>query len=146
MHDKILIVDLGSQVTQLIARRVREEKVYCEIVPYQDAQSAFTALRPKGVILSGGPASVLEEGAPGVPTAIAQADSRLGVRTRPRSAATSSTGGRHSGMVTKPRHQFRHATSVRESSRRSRRRRWRSGSSPGTTSRPSPRRSRARCP
>jgi GMP synthase (glutamine-hydrolysing) len=73
MHDKILIIDLGSQVTQLIARRVREEKVYCEIVPYQSAQSAFTAMRPKGVILSGGPASVLEEGAPTVPMAIYEA-------------------------------------------------------------------------
>src|SRR5713226_8299012 len=72
-HDKILIVDLGSQVTQLIARRVREDKVYCEIVPYQNAQAAFTAMRPKGVILSGGPASVLEEGAPRVPAAIFEA-------------------------------------------------------------------------
>ena len=41
MHDKVLIVDFGSQVTQLIARRVREEKVYCEIVPYQKAEAAF---------------------------------------------------------------------------------------------------------
>src|ERR1700681_2523679 len=73
MHDKILIVDLGSQVTQLIARRVREDKVYCEIVPYQNAQAAFTAMRPKGVILSGGPASVLEDGAPRVPAAIFEA-------------------------------------------------------------------------
>jgi GMP synthase (glutamine-hydrolysing) len=40
MHDKVLIVDFGSQVTQLIARRVREEKVYCEIVPYQKAEAA----------------------------------------------------------------------------------------------------------
>ena len=72
-HDKILIIDLGSQVTQLIARRVREDKVYCEIVPYQHAQAAFTAMRPKGVILSGGPASVLEEGAPQVPMAIFEA-------------------------------------------------------------------------
>jgi GMP synthase (glutamine-hydrolysing) len=73
MHDKILIIDLGSQVTQLIARRVREDKVYCEIVPFQNAQAAFAALRPKGVILSGGPASVLEEGAPRVPMAIFEA-------------------------------------------------------------------------
>src|SRR6516225_7443930 len=56
-HDKILIVDLGSQVTQLIARRVREEKVYCEIVPFQKADEAFRAMRPKGVILSGGRSS-----------------------------------------------------------------------------------------
>ena len=41
LHDKILIVDFGSQVTQLIARRVREEKVYSEIVPYQKAAEAF---------------------------------------------------------------------------------------------------------
>src|SRR5579883_2728160 len=70
MHDKILIIDLGSQVTQLIARRVREEKVYCEIVPYQGAEAAFAEMRPKGVILSGGPASVMEEGAPRVPPTI----------------------------------------------------------------------------
>ena len=69
-HDKILIVDFGSQVTQLIARRVREEKVYCEIVPFQKADEAFKALRPKGVILSGGPSSVLDQGAPLAPPAI----------------------------------------------------------------------------
>src|SRR3954452_8177431 len=70
MHDKILIVDLGSQVTQLIARRVREEKVYCEIVPFQKADEAFRRMRPKGVILSGGPASVLDHDAPLAPPAI----------------------------------------------------------------------------
>jgi GMP synthase (glutamine-hydrolysing) len=69
-HDKILIVDFGSQVTQLIARRVREEGVYCEIVPFQKADEAFRALRPKGVILSGGPASVLEPDAPLAPAEI----------------------------------------------------------------------------
>src|SRR5882672_7892312 len=72
-HDKILIIDFGSQVTQLIARRVREEKVYCEIVPFQKADEAFRALRPKGVILSGGPASVLDKDAPLAPMAIYQA-------------------------------------------------------------------------
>jgi GMP synthase (glutamine-hydrolysing) len=72
-HDKILIVDFGSQVTQLIARRVREEKVYCEIVPFQKAAEAFEAMRPKGVILSGGPASVLDQDAPLAPPAIYQA-------------------------------------------------------------------------
>ena len=73
MHDKVLIVDFGSQVTQLIARRVREEKVYCEIVPFQKAEHAFLAIRPKAVILSGGPASVHEKGAPLAPKAIYEA-------------------------------------------------------------------------
>ena len=71
-HDKLLIVDFGSQVTQLIARRVREAGVYCEIAPFQSAQRAFEALRPKAVILSGGPASVPDEGSPRAPEAIFQ--------------------------------------------------------------------------
>jgi GMP synthase (glutamine-hydrolysing) len=69
-HDKILIVDFGSQVTQLIARRVREEKVYCEIAPFQKAEEALRRMRPKGVILSGGPASVLDKDAPLAPPSI----------------------------------------------------------------------------
>jgi GMP synthase (glutamine-hydrolysing) len=70
MHDKVLIVDFGSQVTQLIARRVREEKVYSEIVPFQKAEAAFKEMKPKAVILSGGPASVHEKNAPLAPQAI----------------------------------------------------------------------------
>jgi len=70
MHDKLLIIDFGSQVTQLIARRVREENVYCEIVPFQKAEAAFRDMKPKAVILSGGPASVHEAGAPLAPAAI----------------------------------------------------------------------------
>jgi GMP synthase (glutamine-hydrolysing) len=70
MHDKVLIVDFGSQVTQLIARRVREEKVYSEIVPFQNAEAAFNEMKPKAVILSGGPASVLDKDAPLAPRAI----------------------------------------------------------------------------
>jgi GMP synthase (glutamine-hydrolysing) len=69
-HDKILIVDFGSQVTQLIARRVREEGVYSEIVPFQHAEKAFLDMRPRGVILSGGPASVLDKNAPLAPQSI----------------------------------------------------------------------------
>jgi len=72
-HDKILIVDFGSQVTQLIARRVREERVYCVIVPFQNAEAALRQMKPKGVILSGGPASVLDKDAPLAPMAIYQA-------------------------------------------------------------------------
>ena len=64
MHDKILIVDFGSQVTQLIARRVREDGVYCEIAPFQKAGEAFAEMKPRAVILSGGPASVLDPDAP----------------------------------------------------------------------------------
>ena len=72
-HDKILIVDFGSQVTQLIARRVREEGVYCEIVPFQKAEAALREMKPKAVILSGGPASVLDKDAPLAPMAIYEA-------------------------------------------------------------------------
>jgi GMP synthase (glutamine-hydrolysing) len=69
-HDKILIVDFGSQVTQLIARRVREEGVYSEIVPYQRADEALRAMKPKAIILSGGPASVLDKDAPLAPESV----------------------------------------------------------------------------
>ncbi|KIZ39565.1 MULTISPECIES: glutamine-hydrolyzing GMP synthase [Rhodopseudomonas] len=72
-HDKILIVDFGSQVTQLIARRVREEGVYSEIVPFNKAEAAFAAMKPKAVILSGGPASVLDDDAPSAPLSILNA-------------------------------------------------------------------------
>jgi GMP synthase (glutamine-hydrolysing) len=64
-HQRRLIVDFGSQVTQLIARRLREARIYCEIHPYQAVDAAFlAAFRPQAVILSGGPASVTEEGSP----------------------------------------------------------------------------------
>src|ERR1700739_3689250 len=69
-HDKILIVDFGSQVTQLIARRVREEGVYSEIVPFQKAEAVFRNMQPKAVILSGGPESVHVEGSPRAPQLI----------------------------------------------------------------------------
>ena len=63
-QDRILILDYGSQTTQLIARRVRECHVYCEIHPFQVGLEAARAFRPKGIILSGGPASVYDAGAP----------------------------------------------------------------------------------
>ena len=68
--DSILIVDFGSQVTQLIARRVREAGVYSEIVPFQSAEAAFARINPAAVILSGGPASVVDENSPRIPQAI----------------------------------------------------------------------------
>jgi GMP synthase (glutamine-hydrolysing) len=67
-HDRLLIIDFGSQVTQLIARRLRELNVYCEIHPFQNVDEAFIkAFRPKAVILSGGPASVFDKNAPRAP-------------------------------------------------------------------------------
>ncbi|HKX84941.1 MAG TPA: glutamine-hydrolyzing GMP synthase, partial [Pyrinomonadaceae bacterium] len=65
-HELILILDFGSQYTQLIARRVRELGVYCEIHPYSLPIEKIEAMRPKGVILSGGPSSVYDEDAPRV--------------------------------------------------------------------------------
>ena len=67
--DTILIVDFGSQVTQLIARRVREAGVYCEIAPFGHAWAAYERLKPAGIILSGGPASVHWEDSPRAPHA-----------------------------------------------------------------------------
>jgi GMP synthase (glutamine-hydrolysing) len=66
-QETILIVDFGSQVTQLIARRVREAGVYCEIAPFNASGEAFERLRPKGVIFSGGPSSVMWEDSPRAP-------------------------------------------------------------------------------
>ena len=68
--DTVLIIDFGSQVTQLIARRVREAGVYCEIVPFQSAQDGFDRLNPKAVIFSGGPASVPDADSPRAPQAV----------------------------------------------------------------------------
>jgi GMP synthase (glutamine-hydrolysing) len=65
-HELILILDFGSQYTQLIARRVREQGVYCEIHPFHLSAEAIAAKNPKGVILSGGPSSVTDEDAPRV--------------------------------------------------------------------------------
>ena len=71
--ESILIVDFGSQVTQLIARRVREAGIYSEIAPYQLAGEAFDRMAPKGIILSGGPASVTAKDFPHVPQRMLQA-------------------------------------------------------------------------
>jgi GMP synthase (glutamine-hydrolysing) len=70
-HDRLLIIDFGSQVTQLIARRLRELNVYCEIHPYQNVTDTFLAeFAPKAVIFSGGPDSVTREGSPRPPESV----------------------------------------------------------------------------
>ncbi|NFV81241.1 glutamine-hydrolyzing GMP synthase [Magnetospirillum aberrantis] len=71
MTDRVLILDFGSQVTQLIARRVRESGVYCEIHPFNKVTAdSLAAFGPKAIILSGGPSSVTEEGSPRAPEAV----------------------------------------------------------------------------
>jgi GMP synthase (glutamine-hydrolysing) len=69
-HDRILILDFGSQVTQLIARRVREGGTYCEVLPFNADPARIRAFAPRGVILSGGPDSVTRDGAPRIPPAV----------------------------------------------------------------------------
>ncbi|MHA1523391.1 MAG: glutamine-hydrolyzing GMP synthase, partial [Alphaproteobacteria bacterium] len=70
MTDTVLIIDFGSQVTQLIARRVREAGVYSVVVPFQNAASALEEINPKAIILSGGPASVTKGDTPRAPQAV----------------------------------------------------------------------------
>ena len=74
MTDKILILDFGSQYTQLIARRVREAQVYCEIKPWNAAEANLLDPETRGVILSGGPLSVYAPDAPKIPTTILQSN------------------------------------------------------------------------
>lgn len=73
MNATIVILDYGSQYTQLIARRLREERVYCEIFPWQTPEEQIMALQPRGFILSGGPSSVYEESAPRLPDYVLKA-------------------------------------------------------------------------
>src|SRR6478672_831692 len=69
-HDLVLVVDVGAQYAQLIARRVREARVYSEIVPHTMPVEEMLARRPKAIVLSGGPSSVYADGAPGIDPAI----------------------------------------------------------------------------
>jgi GMP synthase (glutamine-hydrolysing) len=71
--ERVLILDFGSQVTQLIARRLRESGVYCEIWPFNSDAARIAAWRPRGIILSGGPASLTEGASPRAPQAIFEA-------------------------------------------------------------------------
>ncbi len=70
MHQRILILDFGAQYSQLIARRVREASVYCELHPYDVPDAFVRQFAPQGVILSGGPASVWEDGTPRAPVSV----------------------------------------------------------------------------
>ena len=75
LHDqRILILDFGGQTTQLIARRVRESGVYCEIHPWDICSTSVAEFQPRGVILSGGPESVIKPGAPTIPSSILSLD------------------------------------------------------------------------
>ena len=65
-HETVLVLDFGGQYNELIARRVRDLGVYCEVHPYQKAMEKIAALQPIGIIFTGGPNSVYEEGAPKV--------------------------------------------------------------------------------
>ena len=71
-HEAIVVLDFGSQVTQLIARRIREAGVFCEILPCTAPIERILANSPQGIVLSGGPASVYAKGAPTVDTAVYQ--------------------------------------------------------------------------
>jgi GMP synthase (glutamine-hydrolysing) len=71
-HETVIILDFGSQYTQLIARRVREAGVYCEILPFNTPAEKIAAQRPRGMILSGSPASVYQDGAPRPPASLVE--------------------------------------------------------------------------
>ena len=71
--ERVLILDFGSQFTQLIARRLRESGVYCEIWPFNTDPARIAAWRPRGIILSGGPASLTEDASPRAPQAVFEA-------------------------------------------------------------------------
>src|SRR4051794_34535896 len=67
-RDAVAVIDFGAQYAQLIARRVREHHVYCELIPHDAPRARFDALNPRGYILSGGPSSVYAPDAPLIPT------------------------------------------------------------------------------
>ncbi len=68
MHDSIAVIDFGSQYSQLILRRIREAHVYCELIPHDASLAQVQRLDPKGLVLSGGPASVYDDAAPSLPS------------------------------------------------------------------------------
>ncbi len=106
-HDALVVLDFGSQYAQLIARRVREQGVYCELFPWDAPPEEVLALQPKGFILSGGPASVYAPGAPQVPAYVwAQGVPVLGI-CYGMQALTHALGGR---VAPAPRREYGPAT------------------------------------
>src|SRR5438034_10508895 len=100
MHCKILILDFGAQYTQLIARRVRELHVYCEIHPYDVGNAFIRDFAPAGIILSGGPESVTEGDTPRAPDATWQAGVPvLGICYGMQTMAAQLGGGVENGLV-----------------------------------------------
>ena len=79
--DTILVVDFGSQYTQLIARRIREEGVFCSIIPFNKADEFLSVNNTKAIILSGGPASVLENQPPKLSERIMKSGKPIGLIT-----------------------------------------------------------------
>ena len=97
--DTILVLDFGSQYTQLIARRVRESNVYSEILPWDIAESKITELKPKGIILSGGPNSVTETFTPRAPQVVFDLGIPiLGICVGMQLMASSSKEGKEKGL------------------------------------------------
>ena len=83
-RDRILILDFGSQVTQLIARRLREAGVYCEVMPFNTPPEQLDAFAPRGIILSGSPASVVDSDSPRAPAWVWQTNAAAAAgRIRP---------------------------------------------------------------
>ncbi|MFX6277431.1 GMP synthase (glutamine-hydrolyzing), partial [Acinetobacter baumannii] len=77
-HETVLVVDFGGQYSQLIVRRVREHNIYSVMVPWTEARQRILDLRPNAVILSGGPRSVLEQGAPDLDFSVLEGIPTLG--------------------------------------------------------------------
>lgn len=97
--DSIAVLDFGSQYAQLIARRIREAGVYCELYPYDASEERVMALHPKGFVLSGGPASVYEPGAPRLPEYVLASDLPVLGICYGMQALTFALGGRVAGSA-----------------------------------------------